>query len=281
MNQRRTDRLLDGTSYAILAVAMLLVLFPIFWLAEAGLKSPLVLNSYPPRFVGFSPQFGSYESVLNSSGFQLDLRNTVIATAGSAALAVMVGTLGAYGLVRLKPYGFNWLVAAVVLVQTIPAVAILIPLFSIVSTLGLYDQLITEIVVLAALEAPFATWVMVAFIRGIPIEVEEAARVDGASRWRVIQSLVFPMARPGIVTAAVFSAMASWNQFIVPIVLTTQRATPLSIYIASFFTQKGPDWGPLCAATFLVLLPVGLFALSQQKRLVGGLTMGTARAGAA
>jgi multiple sugar transport system permease protein len=162
----------------------------------------------------------------------------------------------------------------IVLVQTVPAVVLVIPLFSIVSSLGLYDQLGTEIVVLAALNTPFSTWVMVAFMRGIPMDLEEAAQVDGASRLRVLRAIVLPMARPGLATAAIFSVIGSWNQFLVPLILTNERATPLTVYITNFVTQQGTVWGTLCAATVIVLLPVALFVLSQQRRVLAGLTLG-------
>jgi ABC-type glycerol-3-phosphate transport system permease component len=161
------------------------------------------------------------------------------------------------------------LILAIVLVQTVPGVVLIIPPFSIVGALNLYDQLFTEIVVLAALETPFATWVTVPFIRGIPLEVEEAALVDGATRIGIMWRVVFPMARPGPATAAIFSAIFSWNQFLVPLILTNQRATPLTVYITNFVTQEGIQWGPLCASTVIVLLPAALFVLSQQRRLVG------------
>jgi multiple sugar transport system permease protein len=261
--------------YVVLGIAMLLVLFPLFWLVEASLKKPVVTTTYPPVFWGFHPVISDYSSVLRSGTFQSVLRNSLIATAGAVVIAVLAGALGAYALVRLRPYGRTALILTIVLVQTVPGVVLIIPLFSIVSSLNLYDQLFTEIIVLGALSTPFATWVMVAFIRGIPVEVEEAAQVDGAGRLRLLRSVVLPMARPGLATAAIFTAIASWNQFLVPLILTNQRATPLTVYITNFVTQQGIQWGPLCASSVLVLIPVGLFALSQQRRLVGGLTMGT------
>jgi multiple sugar transport system permease protein len=279
MGKRQKEGLLDGAGYAILAIALVFVLFPLFWLVEASLKKPVITNSYPPRFWGFTPVLSDYSSVLKSATFHLALRNSLIASVGSVLVAVLAGSLTAYALVRLRPYGRSLLILAIVLVQTVPGVVLIIPLFSIVSALNLYDQLFTEIIVLAALETPFATWVMVAFIRNIPLEVEEAALVDGASRIGLMRRIVLPMARPGLATAAIFSAIFSWNQFLVPLVLTNERATPLTVYITNFVTQEGIQWGPLCAATVIVLIPAALFVLSQQRRLVGGLTMGSLGSG--
>jgi multiple sugar transport system permease protein len=196
----------------------------------------------------------------------------------TATVAVMViATLGGYAFARLQFAGRRTLASVMVIVQVIPAVVLVIPLYRIVSELGLYDNWIAIAVVMTGLSIPFATWLMLAFFRNSPIEVEEAALIDGASRIQMFRYVLIPIVAPGIATAAIFTAIAVWNSFLIPVVLGQTDAQTLTVYIAQFITFQGIKWGPLCAAAVLVLAPIVLFVLAMQRPLVKGLTAGSVK----
>jgi multiple sugar transport system permease protein len=179
--------------------------------------------------------------------------------------------------VRLRPHGRRALVLMIVLAQVVPGIVFVIPLYSLALDLGIYDTRLVLVLVYGGFLTPFATLVLAAFVRTIPVEVEEAALVDGASRLAVLVRIVLPLIRPGIASAAIFTALYSWNEFLIPVILGGESARPLTVYISSFVTQKTIAWGPLTAAVTVVLLPVLLVVLAFQRQLVSGLTAGAAK----
>jgi ABC-type glycerol-3-phosphate transport system permease component len=139
----------------------------------------------------------------------------------------------------------------------------------------LYDTHILLVFVYAGFLTPYTTLIIASFIRAIPIELEEAAVVDGASRWQVLIRIVLPLARTGIACAAIFAALDAWNEFLMPVILGGETARPLTVFVASFVTQKQIAWGPLTAAVTTVLVPVVVVVVVLQRQLVTGLTAGS------
>ena len=157
------------------------------------------------------------------------------------------------------------------------AVRISFLVFALVSKFGLYDKVITQVLILSALILPFATWILVAFVKSIPYELEEAAFVDGASRLQVIWHIIRPLLTPGIMTVAIFTLIGAWNEFLVPVIMSESKAKPVTVFITRFITEKNIDYGLLAAACSFLFVPVLLFTIFAKRFIVGGLLAGSVK----
>lgn len=272
----RVRRLLaDGVTHVALLVAALLAMFPLFWVLLTSFKTNRDAAAPAERALVFTPTVANYVELFESPVFLRAALTSALITLLATLLVVAVATLGGYAFARLRFPGRRLLASVMVLVQVIPGVVLIVPLFRMVSGLGLYDYWWPISLILAGLSIPFGTWLMLAFFRGSPIEIEEAAVVDGANRFQLFRHVLIPMVAPGIATVAIFTAIAVWNAFLIPLVLGQTRAQTLTVFAAQFITFQGVNWGPLCAAAVLILAPIVLFVLSMQKPLVKGLTAGS------
>lgn len=264
-------------TYVLLISAVVVVLVPLGWILLTSFKTNVDASAYPPKFFNFQATFQNYVDVVASTTFLQDLVNTVAVTAGSVVLTVVVATMAAYALVRLRAPFKRWLIALIVLLQVVPGIVLIIPLYQMVNAVNLYDTWLALILIYGGINVPFATWVLVAFVQGIPLELEEAALVDGASRLQVLRLIVAPLLAPGMATAALFSGIAAWNQFLIPVILSQSNAQTLTVYVTNFAGSRGTNFGGLAAAAVIIMLPIVLFAIFQQRHLVRGLLMGSER----
>ena len=162
--------------------------------------------------------------------------------------------------------------------RAIPTVVLMVPLFKLVVVLGLYDNAFVLIVIYAAINLPFAVWLMTSFIDQIPRELEESALVDGANRFVVVTRIIFPLAAPGMAATTVFVALLAWNEFLIPVMLAGDRAKTLPVYIAGFISARNLDWGPMAAASSLAIVPIAVLTVAIQRFLVSGLSSGAIKA---
>jgi ABC-type glycerol-3-phosphate transport system permease component len=263
------------SAQTILSLACFIAVFPLLWIALASFKNEVDASAPATRAFDFSPTISNYSSLFHSSTFVADAVTTIVTTAGTTLLSVLVGTLAAYAFARLKVPGRRLIVTMMVLVQVVPSIVLLIPLYKIASTLGLYDQWITIIIIQAGLLTPFVTWLMVAFIRALPVEVEEAARVDGANRFQMFRYVLIPMLTPGMIAAAIFTAISAWNSYLVPVILGQSQAQTLTAFTSTFITTDRLVWSQMCASAVLIAGPIVAFTLILQRPLVRGITAGT------
>jgi ABC-type glycerol-3-phosphate transport system permease component len=270
-----SDRVRATWHYMILGVASVIAVLPIVWTFSTSFKTQVEAQSYPPKLVPTDPVLANYRELFASSGFSSSITTSVIVTVGATLLALLVAFPSAYALVRLRPYGRRALVLLIVLAQTVPGIVFVIPLYSLTLKLGLYDTRLVIILVTGGFLTPFATLVLAAFVRDVPLEIEEAALVDGASRLGVLVRIVLPLVRPGLASTAIFTSIYTWNEFLIPVILGGESVRPLTVYISSFVTQKTIEWGPLTAAVSLILLPVLAVVVAFQRQLVTGLTAGS------
>lgn len=261
--------------YAILAVATAVALVPMLWTLSTSFKTQVDAQSYPPQVVPRAPTLDNYGQLFSSSEFVSSLTTSIVLAVGASVLALGIAFPCAYALVRLRPHGRRLLVLLIVLGQTVPGIVFVIPLYSLAVDAGLYDTRLVLIIVTGGFLTPLATLILASFIRTVPVEVEEAALVDGASRLGVLWRIVLPLVRPGLASAAIFTGLYAWNEFLIPVILGGESARPLTVYLSSFVTQKTIEWGPLTAAVSLVLLPVLVVVIAFQRQLMSGLTAGS------
>lgn len=274
-NAARRRRIVRVAENSVLALVALIVLFPIVWMVLTAFKSPAYVYSYtiwfPPTLDNFrevfSPRWNITQKIVNS---------TIIAVS-TVVIAIPIATCAAYAFSRLrfpmKRVMFQW----ILLTQFIPAVTIVLPFYIMFRQLGLLDTYAALIVVDLAIVLPYAIWTIKGFIDAIPMETEEAAIVDGASRLRLLWDIVVPMARPGILTAAIFCFILTWNEFLFGYLLTRQSAVPLSVGIVGFVLERGPVWELIAATGIIITIPMFFFALVIQRHFTKGMNVGAVR----
>lgn len=272
-------RLLDLAAYLVLVLMVLIALFPVFWTVSTSIKNRVTSFAMPPVFFDFTPIAKNYVLLFTSPAFRDVYLNTILITLGSTFLTVIAGTACAYAFSRHVAFpGRKPLEVSLILVRAIPTVVLMVPLFKIVVALGLYDNPWLMMVIYAAINLPFAVWLMTSFIDQIPRELEESATVDGAGRLTIVTRIVLPIAAPGIAATTVFIALLAWNEFLIPVMLAGDQAKTLPVYIAGFISARNLDWGPMAAASSLAIVPIALLTVLIQRFLVSGLSSGAVKA---
>jgi ABC-type glycerol-3-phosphate transport system permease component len=268
-------RLGAAAAYAALGAAVFIALFPVFWTVSTSIKQRVDTFVLPPKFLLFEPTMKNYAAIFNAQGFGAIYVNTILITLASTLLCVAVSTMAAYALARSPRFrGRGSLEAGMILVRAVPAIVIMVPLFQIISVLGLYDNHIMLAVMYAAVNIPFATWLMTSFIEQIPVALEQSAAVDGASRARILWHIVLPLTLPGIAATTIITGLMTWNEFLIPVMLAGTGAKTLPVFIAGFISARNLDWGPMAAASTLAIVPIAILTVLAQRKLVSGLAAG-------
>jgi multiple sugar transport system permease protein len=258
-----------------LIAAACIAAFPLLWIALASFKTEVAASAPASQAFSFTPTLINYTSLFQSSTFRADGVTTIVTTTATTMGCITIGTVAGYSFARLWVPGRRLIVTMLVCVQVVPTIVLLIPLYRMVSSLGLYDTWISIIVVQIGLYTPFVTWLMVAFVRAIPVEVEEAAMVDGANRLQLFRYVLVPMLIPGLVAAAILTSISAWNSFMVPVILGQSTAQTLTTFTASFITTDKLVWAQMCAAAVVIVTPIMAITLILQRPLVRGITAGT------
>lgn len=265
----------SGLSYLVLFFASFIALFPVFWTVSTSIKQRSDTFVFPPKFFRFEPTLKNYIAIFEARGFWQTCINTIVITLASTILCVFVSTLAAYALARSPRFaGRGPLEGGLVLVRAVPAIVIMVPLFQIISQLGLYDNHLMLIVMYAAINIPFAVWLMISFVEQIPVALEQSAAVDGARRWQTIVYVVLPLILPGMAATTIFVALLTWNEFLIPVMLAGNDAKTLPVFISGFISTRNLDWGPMAAASAIAIIPITILTVLAQRALVSGLSSG-------
>ena len=257
---------------ALLLFVSLIVLFPIFWMFLTSLKQPRDAYSIS---LNFQPTLENFAKVF-ADPWNLGsmVMNSVIVAGVTVLISVPCASLAAYSFSRFRVKGRKTLFFLVLSTQFIPAVVIVLPFFLMFRSLGLLDTRIALIIVNLAIVTPFVIWMIKGFIDAIPVDSEEAAMIDGASRLRVIRDIVLPMAAPGILTSSIFCFILAWNEFLFSLILTRRDAVTLPVGLVSFRTERGDLWELMSAAGVMITVPIFIMAMLIQKHFTRGMTSG-------
>jgi multiple sugar transport system permease protein len=265
------------SGYILLISISIIIIFPVFYTLSTALKTNAEAQTFPPRLLNFSPTTENIKYLAGNADFYEAMKISLLVAVFTTLVVVFAATPLAYSLSRMNYPGKKLIVLLVTLVQVTPAIVLLVPLFAIVAKFGFYDKVITQVLILSALILPFATWILVAFVKSIPFELEEAAFVDGASRLQVIWHIIRPLLTPGIMTVAIFTLIGAWNEFLVPVVMSESKAKPVTVFITRFITEKSIDYGLLATACSFLFIPVLLFTIFAKRFIVGGLLAGSVK----
>ena len=291
--QRRKRKWNIGSlgAHLILGIWAVITLFPIVWVFTSSVKTPEQIFEMPPKWI-FKPTLHNFEGVLGltipselenvatdesggvKSKFPRYLLNSVIVAVGTTVLSLLIGAPAAYTLARHKFRGAQAVLTGLILTRLVPPITIVIPVYVLLRNLHLLDTYQGLILVYLAFNLPFTIWILRGFFLDIPVELEEASRVDGSTRYGAFVRIALPLVAPGLATTAIFSIIFSWNEFLFASILTTENARTVTPSIANFITDKAILWGRLYAASAIVLLPVIIFAMLVQKHFGRGVTSG-------
>jgi len=265
------------SGYFLLISISIIIIFPVYYTLSTSLKTNADAQLFPPKLFDFEVTTENIRYLFDNEEFYAAVRISFLVAIFTTLMVVLAATPLAYSLSRMNYPGKKLIVLLVTLVQVTPAIVLLVPLFALVSKFGLYDKVITQVLILSALILPFATWILVAFVKSIPYELEEAAFVDGASRLQVIWHIIRPLLTPGIMTVAIFTLIGAWNEFLVPVIMSESKAKPVTVFITRFITEKNIDYGLLAAACSFLFVPVLLFTIFAKRFIVGGLLAGSVK----
>ena len=275
IRRRRTTGL--ALLWVLLILIVVMYAFPFVYLALTSFKAPIEAIAVPPAILPKTWSVENYAIALATFGVVPSFINSVVTALISTALTVVLAVPAAYAITRFKTRAGQIFMFSTLVTRMVPPVAIGIPMVAIMTNIGLRDTSIGLALAHTAIALPLAIWLLTSFFESIPIELEEAAAVDGASRLRILVSVIIPVVSGGIAVAAIFAFLASWNEFLFALLLTAIRAQTTPIVIANFQTQFGLQWGAMTALAMLYTLPVVAVTFFLQKRIVGGLTLGAVK----
>ncbi|WP_166852479.1 carbohydrate ABC transporter permease [Isoptericola sp. BMS4] len=261
-----------------LAVAGLLffTLFPAYWMLVSALDAKAGAST---SFVPADFTLDNFRFVLTDGGFATFLRNSLLVALATVLVSSFLALLASVAVARFRFRLRTQVLLLVLVVQMVPLEALVIPLFVQVRDLGLLGQLSGLIVVYVALALPFGIWMLRGFVAAVPVELEEAAYLDGASWGRMFRSILLPLVAPGLVATSIFSFITAWNEFVFALTLLggEEQNYTVAIGLRSFFGQHSNDWGSIMAASTIITVPVMVFFILVQRRLAGGLTAGAVK----
>lgn len=280
--RRQPLRKLIGTlvKYALLIGIMLVVLFPIYWMVITSFKTRLELTTFPPSLFPQIIIWDNYRDAFTNSAIPVYIRNSVIVVSISTFISLVLGTLAGYSLARFpftpsfKENVSFWIIST----RMVPPIVTIIPIFLIFKDLRILNTYLGLIIVYTGFTLPFTTWMMRVFVSEVPVDLEEAAMVDGSSRLAALVRIVLPLLAPGLAATAVFSLILVWNEFLFSLILTTTSASiTLPVGIAGYVSQFEVLWGQMSAVGTVAIIPILVFTLAVQRYLVRGLTLGAVR----
>ena len=252
-----------------------LFLFPYVFLALSSFKPAQEVITIPPTFFPKTFSIENYQEMYNYINVEKSLLNSFVSAFGSTAIAVLLGALSAFALVRANSKLSAILLAMVFFLKMIPLSAIAVPIYRIITSVGLYDTRIALVIVLAATNMPLVIWIMIGFFQSVPVSLDEAACVDGASSLATFFRVILPVSVPGIATAGILTLFLSWNDFLLSLMLTSTNAKTFTVSLSEFLLGYQVNLGPMTAASFLFSFPIIILAIFAQKYIIQGLTAGS------
>jgi ABC-type glycerol-3-phosphate transport system permease component len=268
-------RVLHGVGNGVLALMVLWTAIPFYWMIATSLKHDKEIYGYEATLIPEQPTLANYATVFRETPYMLYLRNSVAVAVGSTILSMIIAVLGAYAIARLDFPGRALLARGLVFTYLVPTSLLFIPMFAMMSMLRLTDSLYGLTIAYLGFDVPFCTWLLMGYFKSVPVELEEAARVDGCNRVGALVRIVLPMSLPALVVVTFFSFTHAWNEFLYAHVFTsTTNARTVTTGLVNFMSQDGFFWGPLMASTVMSALPPVLMFLVFQRWVVKGLTLG-------
>jgi len=285
----RTTPTVRRASTVVVGAVVIGSMLPVLWFLATSLKPRDLTFQIPPAWI-FEPTLEHYRNVLGLGGAMTGLFqspaisnfggafiNSTIIAVGATVLSTFLGTVAAFGFARFKIRWENAFLVGYLLIRMVPAVSLVLPLYQVFSKVGLNDTYIGMIIAESTFQVPFVVWMMIGFIRQVPAELEESAMVDGLNRVSAMMRITLPLITSGLFATVVFNFVQTWNDFLYPLVLTSQNTQTLPVAIIGFIAEGNIFWGEMAGAGMLVILPVVFFSMLAQRYIVSGATAGAVK----
>ena len=275
-NTRRLLRRAGINALGVLVFAVMI--FPVYWMVSTAFKPGLDVLSYTPKWFPSPVTLQHFEDAIDRPYFWRTVGNSLIIAGSVVAISLVLAFLAAVALAKFRFYGRRAFIMTIIAVQMVPLTALIIPLSIMLGRAGYANTLTGVIVTYLAFVLPFCTWTLRGFVLGIPRDLEEAAMVDGSTRFGAFVRILLPLVAPGFVATSIFAFIQVWNEFIIAyVLLRDEDKQTLAVWLAGFSTQRGTDFGGLMAGATLTALPVVVFFLLLHRRITFGLTAGAVR----
>lgn len=259
-------------------ISIVLMGFPIYWMVSTSFKKREDVLSTEPKILPNSLTLDNYRDAFSREGFYVSLKNSLIVVAISVVVSLVLATFASIAVARTKFKGKRSFITTLLVVQMLPLSALIIPLFLLLTKLQLTNTIHGLAITYVAFILPFTIWTLRGFLANIPVDVEEAALVDGCTRTQAYRYVLLPLMAPGLVATAIFAFIQAWNEFLLAyIIMQSQENLTLPVWLAGFTTRTGTDWGPLMAASTVTAIPVVVFFTLIQKRIATGVTTGAVK----
>jgi N,N'-diacetylchitobiose transport system permease protein len=275
MNRRLAGRI--GINLLGLLVFAVMI-FPVYWMVATAFKEGRNILTDTPQFFPSPATLSNFDDAIHRPYFWDVIKNSLIVVTSVVAFSLLVGFLAALALAKFRFYGRGAFIVLILGVQMLPLNALIIPLYIQLSRAGLTNELSGVIITYLTFVLPFTVWTLRGFMLGIPRELEEAAMVDGSTRFGAFVRILLPLVAPGLVATSIFAFVVAWNEFLIAYVfLNDAEKQTASVWLAGFTTTRGTEWGPLMASATLIALPVLVFFLLIHRKIAFGLTAGAVR----
>jgi sorbitol/mannitol transport system permease protein len=273
MNPRLARKLV----FTVLAwLAAGIMFFPIFWMILAAFKTEIDAVSTPPKLF-FTPTFDNFVTVDQRADYVRYAMNSIVISFGATFAAILISVPAAYAMAFFPGKRTKDLLLWMLSTKMLPAVGVLVPMYLIFRDLGLLDTVWGLTIVLTLINLPIVVWMLYTYFKEIPVDILEAARMDGAILWKELVFVLVPMAVPGIASTLLLNVILAWNEAFWTINLTASKAAPLTAFISSYSSPEGLFWAKLSAASTLAIAPILVLGWISQKQLVRGLTFGAVK----
>ena len=271
-------RLLKWVGNGLLAVLLVWTLLPFYWMIATSLKADREIYGFEATLYPHRPTLGAYARLFKTTPFMKYVRNSTIIAVGNTLASLALACLGAYALARLRFPGRSLIARGLVVTYLVPPALLFIPLFSVMSVLRLIDTHLGLILAYLSFSVPFSTWLLMGYFRSVPLELEEAALVDGCSRLGSLVRVILPMSLPALAVVTFFSFTQSWNEFLYAnVFVNSVEVRTITTGLSLFVVEDVFFWGPMMGASFLSTLPPLIMYLIFQRWVVKGLTLGAVK----
>ena len=268
----------DLISHALLMIATVIAIFPLIWIFISSVKSKGELTSEPTRFWPKIFTLDYFEHVINDLNFIVNIKNSLFISLVTTLIAITISAMAAYGIVHFFPKLGSIMSKLLVTTYIFPPILLAIPYSIAMAKVGLTNTTTGLIVVYLSFSVPYAVWLLVGFFQTVPIEIEEAAKIDGANKFTVFFKIVLPLVAPGIVATAIYTFINAWNEFLYALILVNDTGKmTVAVALRSLNGAEILDWGDMMAASVIVVIPSVLFFCFIQNKIAGGLSEGSVK----
>lgn len=266
-------------SWNVIALFLALIfVFPIYWMINTSFKSADEYQTFTPNFLPAHPTLDNYTSATHVLNFWDDLRNSLVLTSVTVIISLVIGFLGALAVARFRFYGRRSFIFIIMIVQMLPLAVMIVPMYRVLAEAQMTDSLTGVVIIYIGLILPYTVWTLRGFIVNVPRELDEAALVDGCSRWQTFYRIILPLVAPGLVATSVYGFIQIWNEWLVISTINHDNAKlNLMVWLTNQTTLRGTAWGPLMAGAVITSVPVVLLFLAIQKNIATGLTAGAVK----